>query len=204
MNRRALLAASPALALTACKPQALIPSERRAVTQGQAAGLLAAAHAQTRRFVWYDGSYHKIAYPGGDLPADHGACSDVIVRAYRALGIDLQKQVHEDMTANFHLYPHRWGLTAPDPNIDHRRVQNLMVFFSRFGKVLPLTNDPADYQPGDILATAPSTTHIALVGDVYSMFDSRRLTVIQNIGHGVNQDDALFSYPLLGHYRYGI
>ncbi len=108
------------------------------------------------------------------------------------------------MVANFHLYPKKWGLKAPDSNIDHRRVPNLMVFFSRFGKVLPLTNNPADYQPGDILATAPATTHIALVGDAYSMFDPKRLTVIQNIGHGVNQDDALFSYPLLGHYRYGL
>ena len=204
MNRRAFLAAAPALGLSACKAQVLVPQEKRAAIEGKTAQLLAAAHAQTKSFVWYDGNYSRIAYPGGDVAPDHGACSDVLVRAYRAIGIDLQKLVHEDMSANFHLYPKKWGLKHPDANIDHRRVPNLMVFFSRFGKVLPLTHDARDYRPGDILATAPVTTHIALVGDVYSIFDSNRLTVIQNIGHGVNQDDALFAYPLLGHYRYGV
>ena len=210
MNRRAVLAG---LGLTALglpvvggcsKPlSALIEKTVTVPTTGKAAELLAAAHKQSEHFVQYDGGYSKIAYPGGDLPQDKGACSDVLIRAYRTLGIDLQKLVHEDMQAHFDLYPRTWGLKAPDSSIDHRRVPNLMVFFSRFGAVLPLTKNPADYQPGDILATKPFGTHIALVSD-QKPARSDRLWVIENIGGGVQQNDHLLSYPLLGHYRFGL
>ena len=205
MDRRVLLAGLPLAALGGCsKPMASALSGTETVpTSGKAAQLLAAAHAQTKSFVWYDGGYTKINYPGGDLPSNRGACSDVLIRAYRTLGIDLQKLVHEDMTAHFDLYPKRWHLPAPDASIDHRRVPNLMVFFSRFGQVLPLTQNPADYQPGDILATPPVGTHIALVSDQKPR-GSDRLWVIENIGGGVQQNDHLLSYPLLGHYRFGL
>ncbi len=172
-------------------------------TTGKAAQLLSAAHSQSRAMVHYEPNYQRIAYPGGDLPADKGACSDVLIRAYRVLGIDLQKLVHEDMVAHFDLYPKTWGLKAPDANIDHRRVPNLMVFFSRFGQVLPMSQSPADYQPGDILATHPFGTHIALVSD-QKRSGSDRLWVIENIGGGVQQNDHLLSYPLIGHYRYAL
>ena len=172
-------------------------------TTGRAAQLLAAAHDQMKAFVRYDGGYTRLAYPGGDLPAGRGACSDVLIRAYRMLGIDLQKLVHEDMLAHFDLYPKTWHLPVPDASIDHRRVPNLMVFFARFGTVLPLTHNPADYQPGDIVATHPFGTHIALVSD-QKPAGSDRLLVIENIGGGVQQNDHLLSYPLLGHYRFGL
>ncbi|MFT4073915.1 MAG: DUF1287 domain-containing protein [Asticcacaulis sp.] len=172
---------------------------------GKAAELLAAAHAQTRHFVHYDAKYAVLPYPGGDVPPDRGVCADVVIRAYRGIGIDLQKLVHEDMTANFHLYPDLWGLKAPDPNIDHRRVPNLRVFFSRFGKSLPITHNPADYRPGDILTTRPITRpHIAIVSDVRAWFGSGNLMVIQNKGFGTRQDNELLSYEITGHYRYGV
>ncbi len=205
MDRRAVLSGLAVATLGGCtKPlSAIVQPTVTVPTSGMATQLLTAAHAQTKSFVWYDGGYCKIAYPGGDLPPNRGACSDVLIRAYRTLGIDLQKLVHEDMQAHFELYPRKWGLTAPDSSIDHRRVPNLMVFFSRFGTVLPLTQNPADYQPGDILATKPNGTHIALVSDQKSAA-SDRLWVIENIGGGVQQNDHLLSYPLLGHYRFGL
>ena len=208
MDRRTLLIGLSALASSSCSPRSMsaaanAPDMVTVPTTGKTALLLAAAHAQGRQFVHYEPGYSHIAYPGGDLPADHGACSDVLIRAYRAIGIDLQQLVHEDMMAHFSLYPKTWGLKAPDANIDHRRVPNLMVFFSRFGQVLPLSHDPADYRPGDILATHPFGTHIALVSD-QKLPGSDRLLVIENIGGGVQQNDHLLSYPLIGHYRYGL
>ncbi len=207
MDRRSYLTGLAALTLSACSRSAQTPPPAPALitvpTAGKTPQLLTAARAQTAHFVRYEPNYKQIAYPGGDLPADHGACSDVLVRAYRAIGIDLQKQVHEDMLAHFNLYPKTWGLKAPDSNIDHRRVPNLMVFFSRFGTVLPLSQSPADYQPGDILATHPVGTHIALVSDCKRV-GSDRLLVIENIGGGVQLNDHLLSYPLIGHYRYAL
>lgn len=197
-SRRAVIATAPALVLNACKPQ-------RVVTAGMAGRFLDAAHDETRHFVWYDSKYSQIAYPDGDVAADHGVCADVVIRAYRGIGVDLQKLVHEDMTANFHLYPQRWGLKAPDPNIDHRRVPNLEVFFSRFGQVLPITANPADYHPGDILTTRPITRpHISVVSDERALFGLGNLMVIQNMGFGTRQDNDLLRYTIKGHYRYGI
>jgi len=199
MDRRLFLAALPALGLTGC-----IRKDQVVATAGLAKTFLEAAHHQTESFVVYDGKYSKIAYPNGDVPLTRGVCADVVIRAYRAIGIDLQKLVHEDMTANFDLYPKRWGLKAPDANIDHRRVPNLMTFFSRFGTVLPISQDPKDYQPGDLITNRPGGgTHIAVVSDVISPL-SGRLMVIQNCGFGTRQDDDLLRYPFLGHYRYRV
>ncbi len=198
MNRRALLAVTPALALGACTP-------RRVAMSGAAERFLQAAHDETKHFVWYDAKYSKIAYPNGDVAPDHGVCADVVIRAYRGIGIDLQALVHEDMTANFHLYPARWGLTAPDANIDHRRVPNLMVFFSRFGQVMPVTDNPGDYRPGDILTTRPiARPHISIVSDERAWWGMGDLMVIQNMGFGTRQDNDLLRFPITGHYRYGI
>ncbi len=179
-------------------------TDKVVATTGRAQSFLQAAHRQTESFVAYDSKYTPIAYPNGDVPLSRGVCSDVVIRAYRAIGIDLQQLVHEDMAAHFDLYPKRWGLTAPDANIDHRRVPNLMTFFSRFGQVLPISRDPKDYKPGDLITNRPGGgTHIAVVSDVISPI-SGRLMVIQNCGFGTRQDDDLLRYPFLGHYRYGV
>ena len=198
MDRRSLLIAMPAFALTGCRPA-------RVRTEGRAAELLAGAHDQTRHWVSYDAQYTPLAYPGGDVPLSRGVCADVVIRAYPAIGIDLQQLVHEDMAANFDLYPKLWGLKAPDPNIDHRRVPNLRVFFSRFGRSLPISRSPADYRAGDILTTRPITRpHIAIVSDERAWFGAGNLMVIQNKGFSTRQDNELLSYEITGHYRYGI
>lgn len=167
--------------------------------------LAAAGLEQTKTRVTYDGSYFKIPYPGGDVPADLGVCTDVIVRAYRALGIDLQVEVHKDMKANFAKYPKLWGLKSPDTNIDHRRVPNLQVFFTRHGQSLPVTQNPSDYQTGDLvtwnLKTVGSLPHIGIVTAERSA-DGLRPLIVHNIGAGTVLEDMLFSYTITGHYRY--
>lgn len=164
-----------------------------------------AALKQTETSVTYDGSYFQIPYPGGDVPAHLGVCTDVIIRAYRALNIDLQKQVHEDMKANFSLYPKLWGLKSTDTNIDHRRVPNLQVFFSRHGQSLPVTDNPDDYKTGDLvtwnLKTVGTLPHIGIVTGKRSA-DGLRPLIVHNIGAGTALEDMLFSYTITGHYRY--
>lgn len=164
-----------------------------------------AAFTLTTQRVTYDPAYFTIPYPKGDVPADKGVCTDVVIRAYRKLGIDLQQKVHEDMVANFSLYPKTWGLKKTDTNIDHRRVPNLMVFFSRFGKVKAITNNPTDYQPGDIVCwnLGGSITHIGLVANKRSP-DGQRPLIIHNIGAGQVLEDGLFSYKIIGHYSYSL
>jgi len=167
--------------------------------------LVAAAIERTQHRVNYDGAYVTINYPNGDVPASQGVCTDLIIRSYRALGIDLQKLVHEDMWANFSAYPSKriWGLKRPDKNIDHRRVPNLQTFFSRFGKVLPITQSSNDYLPGDIVTwkLGGKTPHIGIVTDKLSADGLRRL-VVHNIGAGPKLEDRLFAYPIDGHFRY--
>ncbi len=167
------------------------------------ARLSAAAIALTERTVVYDPGYYSISYPNGDVPADRGVCTDVVIRAYRALGIDLQKEVHEDMAAHFGAYPKRWGLSGTDTNIDHRRVPNLMTFFGRRGAVLPITGEPADYRPGDIVCwdLGGGVTHIGLVVDRRAEGTERPL-IVHNIGAGQVLADVLFAYPIIGHYRF--
>jgi len=150
--------------------------------------------------VVYDPSYFRIPYPMGDVPADRGVCTDVVIRAYRKIGVDLQRLVHEDMKRNFDEYPNLWGRTSPDPNIDHRRVPNLVTYFKRYGKVLPVTDKPSDYQPGDIVWwTVGGANHIGIVVD-YD-FDGV-CGVVHNIGSGQKLDNFLFLGTIVGHYRY--
>ena len=151
----------------------------------------------------YDGSYRRIAYPNGDVPRETGVCTDVIIRAYRNAGTDLQVLVHEDMKRNFARYPKNWGLRAPDRNIDHRRVPNLATFFRRKGGALPVTRNGADYKPGDVVTWRLSSgvPHIGLVSDVPVRGADRRL-VVHNIGAGTQIEDVLFAYEVTGHYRW--
>jgi uncharacterized protein YijF (DUF1287 family) len=162
------------------------------------------ARAQTQTTRLYDPAYVSLSYPGGDVPADRGVCTDVIVRALRGAGVDLQALVHEDMKKHFAEYPKLWGLSRTDPNIDHRRVPNLMKFFARQGKTLPVTQTAADYLPGDIVAWKLSNglAHMGLVVDEPSPADPARRMVIHNIGGGAQMEDVLFAYEITGHARY--
>lgn len=155
-----------------------------------------AALERTHHEVRYDGSYRSIPYPGGDVPDSIGVCTDVVIRSYRALGIDLQKRVHEDMSIAFARYPKRWGLKKPDRNIDHRRVPNLRRYFERQNASLPVTKRREDYLPGDIVTWTVSggRPHIGIVvADGY---------IVHNIGRGPKREDVLFAYPITGHYRF--
>jgi len=166
--------------------------------------LTEAAYTLTQQQVRYDPSYYQIDYPGGDVPADRGVCTDVVIRAYRKMGIDLQQYVHEDMRAHFSSYPQNWGLKTTDRNIDHRRVPNLMTFFSRHGSALAISTDANDYQPGDIVAwnLGNGILHIGIVSDKPSI-DGKRLQIIHNIGAGQVLEDVLFKFEIIDHYRYG-
>lgn len=157
----------------------------------------------TKQNVVYDPAYFKINYPNGDVPSGKGVCTDVVIRAYRKLKIDLQKEVHEDMKANFEKYPKNWQLKGPDKNIDHRRVPNLMVFFTRFGKVKPISTKNDDYSPGDIICwnLGGGITHIGLVVNKKST-DQKRYLIVHNIGAGQVLADCLFEYKIIGHYQY--
>lgn len=157
----------------------------------------------TKQQVTHNPQYFQLDYPNGDVPADKGVCTDVIIRAYRKVGIDLQKEVHEDMTSNLEKYPNNWGLSKPDKNIDHRRVPNLMVFFSRFGKVLPITNEAEDYKPGDIICwnLGGGITHIGLVVNRRTN-DDKRFLIVHNIGGGQVLADCLFDFTIIGHYEF--
>ncbi|HXH61540.1 MAG TPA: DUF1287 domain-containing protein, partial [Fimbriimonadaceae bacterium] len=165
--------------------------------------LVAAAIERTHHRVTYDGSYRSIPYPNGDVPANIGVCTDLIIRAYRELGIDLQKDVHEEMKAHFAAFPSVWGLRRPDPNIDHRRVPNLQIFFSRKGVVLPITTEADDYSAGDLVTwlLPGNLPHIGIVAEQRSA-DSNRPLIVHNIGRGPRLEDILFLYPITGHYRY--
>ena len=157
----------------------------------------------TKDKVTYDATYRVIGYPNGDVAKDKGVCTDVIVRAYRKMGIDLQKEVHEDMKRNFSVYPKKWGLSRPDSNIDHRRVLNLMTFFSRKNAELPITQNAKDYKPGDVVAweLPNGLTHIGIVVNRKSA-DGERNLIVHNIGGGQNLDDCVFDFTIIGHYRY--
>jgi len=176
-----------AVALTLAFAFAALPA--RADTGAQ---LAASAARQVGVTVVYDPAYVRLRYPGGDVPADRGVCSDVVVRAFRtALGVDLQRELHEDMRANFRLYPKMWGLAAPDTNIDHRRVPNLMKFFERRGK-----STRAAFAAGDVVAwrLPGGLYHIGIVADPPY--------VVHNIGRGAQREDILHAYPIIGHYRW--
>ena len=167
--------------------------------------LVAAAIERTHHVVRYDPSYVRIPYPGGDVPADTGVCTDEVIRAYRAIGVDLQKEVHEDMVKNFAAYPRnwRWLSARPDANIDHRRVPNLMVFFQRNGEMLAKSDHAAGYSPGDLVTwdLGGGVPHIGIVVDRKSP-DAGRYMIVHNIGQGPKMEDVLFNWKITGHYRY--
>lgn len=165
-----------------------------------------AAIELTKDKVTYDSSYVSIKYPNGDVPKDKGVCTDVIIRAYRKLGIDLQKEVHEDLKANFSKYPNlkKWGLKKPDTNIDHRRVPNLEVFFERKGEKLTVSQNPSDYKTGDLVTwmIGNKLPHIGIVTHKKSA-DGKRNLIVHNVGRGQVLEDCLFSWKIVGHFRYG-
>ena len=164
--------------------------------------LAAAALERTNHQVTYDGSYRSIPYPSGDVPDHLGVCTDVVVRSYRRLGIDLQRLVHEDMSASFDAYPNLWGLTRPDPNIDHRRVPNLERFLERQGAAVAVSRAPADYRPGDLVTwrLPGNLPHIGVV--VEGRSPDGVPWIVHNIGAGPQREDVLFTFRQVGHYRW--
>ncbi|HZD93081.1 MAG TPA: DUF1287 domain-containing protein [Candidatus Sulfotelmatobacter sp.] len=186
---------------SAAQPQTPSAAFRREFLQK----FVAAAVERTHHAVRYDPAYIRIPYPGGDVPAEMGVCTDEVIRSYRSVGIDLQKDVHEDMLVDFSAYPNqrRWGRTTPDPNIDHRRVPNLRVFFSRKGEVLPITDHAEDYAPGDLVTwdLGRGLAHIGIVVNRKGLF-GRRYMIVHNIGAGPKMEDVLFDWKITGHYRY--
>lgn len=169
--------------------------------------IVAAALERTQHSVRYDGRYQKIAYPNGDVPANIGVCTDVVIRSYRVLGVDLQQEVHEDMRADFDQYPSNriWGLTKPDPNIDHRRVPNLQTFFTRHGEKLSISSHADDYRPGDLVTwmLPGNLPHIGIVTDQKDTASGIPL-IVHNIGAGPRLENMLFNYTITGHYRYEV
>lgn len=164
--------------------------------------LPSAAREQVGKTLRYDPAYQVLAYPMGDVEIEAGVCTDVVIRACRtALGLDLQKAVHEDMKRHFSRYPQRWGLKRPDKNIDHRRVPNLQTFFKRKGWDLPVTKDPSAYLPGDLVTciVPPNLPHIMVVSDRKS--ETGTPLILHNIGRGAQEEDRLFEFELTGHYR---
>lgn len=174
---------------------------------GWPANLVQAALERTEHDVTYDGRYLRIDYPGGDVPADIGVCTDVVIRSYRALGVDLQVLVHQDMAKDFSAYPSKriWGLDKTDRNIDHRRVPNLRVFFERHGQSLPVSHDAKDYLPGDLLTwkLPNNAPHIGIVTDRKHPKTGNPM-IVHNIGAGPKLDDMLFLFTITGHYRYPV
>jgi uncharacterized protein YijF (DUF1287 family) len=167
-----------------------------------ASRLVHAALDRTHQVVRYDPAYVRLDYPGGDVPAGTGVCTDEVIRSYRKLSFDLQKLVHEDMKRHFAAYPKHWGLSAPDKNIDHRRVPNLQMFFKRQGASLPVTLNGSDYLPGDLITctVAGKLPHIALV--VPAPDGGSTPWIVHNIGQGPQCENRLFEFPLTGHYRW--
>jgi uncharacterized protein len=167
--------------------------EKSAVT------LISAARSQIGVTTSYDPAYTQLKYPNGDVPIERGVCTDVVIRALRKCDIDLQKKVHEDMSANFSLYPKQWQLRSTDKNIDHRRVPNLMKFFTRKAKSLSTKND---FEPGDFVTcmVAGKLPHIMIVSDKKG--SSGQWKIIHNIGSGTQEEDRLFEFPITGHYRW--
>lgn len=153
----------------------------------------------------YDPAYFSIKYPNGDVPKNKGVCTDVVIRSYRKLGIDLQKEVHEDMLKNFSAYPNikKWGLHKTDTNIDHRRVPNLEVFFTRKGEKLSVSNVANDYKTGELVTwiIGNKYPHVGIITNKKSS-DGLRLMIVHNVGNGQVLEDCLFDWKIVGHFKY--
>jgi uncharacterized protein YijF (DUF1287 family) len=200
LSRRGALIGGAALVLAGCGSQAA--AQVRAASP-RAKQLIAAARWQVGVTLVYDPNYTRLGYPGGDVPRSKGVCTDVVVRAYRdAFAIDLQREVHEDMAANFSSYPRRWGLAGADSNIDHRRVPNLETFWARQASRLPIPEHAAEWQPGDLftLLIDGRLPHTGIVSD--KLATNGNPLVIHNIGAGAREEDALFAYQLTGRFRW--
>jgi len=203
------------LAACGCHRQTRVVSRKPAIPPGEAVKplpnnappqlkqLLDGAIAQAGVTTSYDPSYVSLNYPGGDVSETTGVCSDVVVRAFRKAGIDLQKEIHEDMIAARSDYPTKWGAISPDANIDHRRVLNLMAYFRRHGKSFPISYDVSDYLPGDIVAwdLTSGIDHIGIVTNMLSDSEDRYM-IVHNIGAGTRVEDVLFDWNIKGHYRF--
>jgi uncharacterized protein len=187
------------MAAQGCEAQTQVPTPK---STSKASKLIEAARAQIGVTVSYDPAYTSLSFPNGDVPRSKGVCTDVIIRAYRdALGIDLQALVNADMKSNFPAYPKIWGLRKADKNIDHRRVPNLQIYMQRQGARLPLSNNPKDWLPGDIVTSLVSgkLPHIGIVSD---RLDGDTPLVIHNIGNGTQEENILFAHKLSGHFRW--
>jgi uncharacterized protein YijF (DUF1287 family) len=185
------------------KPPATTQKPWAANTSPQLKQLVENALDQTKVTTGYDPSYIGIEYPDGDVPLETGVCSDVVVRAFRKAGIDLQKEIHDDMARAWSVYPKKWGASRPDSNIDHRRVLNLMTYFERKHKALPITTNRDDYVPGDVVTWDLSSgiEHIGIVVNTWSEVEKAYL-IVHNIGAGARREDVLLNWKITGHYRY--
>jgi uncharacterized protein YijF (DUF1287 family) len=192
------------LTLSACDQfkAALSPEPTRSIGSPRVRQIVDAAKAQRDQTRNYDPAYVRIGYPNGDVRPERGVCADVVVRAFRQVGLDLQKEVHEDMQKNFSKYPNLWGLSKPDSNIDHRRVPNLMTYFARKGKTVAVTDRASDYLSGDVVAWRfdNGLYHIGMVSDILDQ-SSRAPKMVHNVGAGVQIEDVLFKWKIIGHYR---
>jgi uncharacterized protein YijF (DUF1287 family) len=167
-----------------------------------ASRIAGAAEDQVGVTVRYDPAYRRLDYPGGDVPADRGVCTDVVIRALRQVGLDLQEAVHEDMRGHFAAYPPLWGLRSTDRNIDHRRVPNLETWFTRAGFAVPRTGPGSEFRPGDIVSwrLPNGLAHIGIVAERQTDPPGRHL-VVHNIGAGAQVEDVLTAWTLIGHFR---
>jgi uncharacterized protein YijF (DUF1287 family) len=204
LDRRSLILGAGAT-LAGCSAPARPPQARAPLpATPRAAKLIAAARRQVGVTLSYDSAYSQLAFPGGDVPREKGVCTDVVIRAYRdAFGLDLQALVNQDMRADFAAYPKKWGLAAPDHNIDHRRVPNLRTWLSRHHAALPVPAEGAGWQPGDIFTSLVSGTgtHIGLVSDRPGR---KSPLILHNIGGGAHEEDALLDWPITGRYRWSL
>ena len=184
-------------------PPASVVQPLGATASPQLKQFIEAAIEQSKITTGYDPAYVKLDYPNGDVPSDTGVCSDVVVRAFRKVGIDLQKELHEDMTRAWSEYPKKWGARGTDSNIDHRRVLNLNTYFTRQGKSLPISDSRADYLPGDVVAweLSDGVEHIGIMTNLATVSDKHYL-VVHNIGSGARIEDVLMAWKIIGHYRY--
>ncbi|NLA11406.1 MAG: DUF1287 domain-containing protein [Firmicutes bacterium] len=201
------------IALWAASPNAPFrqaPEEPSAVAQHAAAEaaipdlILMGAKEEAKKKTRYDASYQSISYPGGDVAPERGACTDVVIRALRAAGYDLQRLIHEDMSENFNLYPPLWGLSKPDSNIDHRRTQNQMVYFERFGEKLTLEVTEAElsqWQSGDIVYwTFPNgQEHTGIISD---RTNRAGIPLVIHNSSIAREEDCLLRWEIIGHYRF--
>lgn len=206
----ALLLVAFSFGIIGCAANRILPSQSvehppvAELTPGPVRSIIESAVRQTNTTTGYTQDYFVIPYPNGDVPTDTGACTDVVIRSFRAAGVDLQKEVHVDMAGNFGDYPKKWGLTKTDTNIDHRRVPNLQKYFERRGKAVPVTANGGDYRPGDVVSwdlNGKGLTHIGVVSNLWNA-DAKRHLIIHNIGSGARAEDRLFEWKITGHYRY--